>query len=78
MIVLSSKKSYSRWCLKSQTSHQKILSFHIYYYNNSHHSLRFYNGICYNVHLRFYFGFGLSCLSHPYPTILPRKKDSNQ
>jgi hypothetical protein len=68
--------------LTSQTSHQKILCFYIYYYDSSHDSshriLPHYNGICYNVGLRSFFGFWLSCLSPLYLTTLPCRKDSNQ
>jgi hypothetical protein len=66
----------------SQTGHQKILGFYIYYYDSSHHSshytlFRCY-GICYNVGPRSFFGFWLSCLSPLYLTTLPYRKDSNQ
>ena len=69
--------------LTSQTSHQKILCFFLsYYYDSNHDSshriLLHYNGICYNVGLRSFFGFWLSCLSPLYLTTLPCMKDSNQ
>src|SRR5215469_17287758 len=68
--------------LTSQTSHQKILCFSTYYYYSSHDSshriLLHYNGICYNVGLRSFSGFWLSCLSLLYLTTLPCRKDSNQ
>src|SRR6266513_1773243 len=68
--------------LINQTRNQKILCFYIYYYDSNHHSshhtLLHYNGICYNVGLRSFFGFWLSCLSPLYLTTLPCRKDSNQ